>query len=280
MGKITEALKKVTDDRLTRIQKKPEFEYVVKRLENTVLDQRLVSFHDSTSPIGEQYKILRTNIQTLRRKQGYKSFVITSSIGGEGKTVTALNLAIAMAQDSGSKSVLLIDADMRKGRVAKYMGIKSQRGLSELLQEKVSAESVFTGAGIENLTFVLSGKSPKHPSELLNSKKMERFLAACRTKFDYILIDAPPVLPVTDACILAPMADGVIMVVQAGRTQVDAIKHAETRLYQARAKLIGCVLTNVEYHVPSYLHRYINKYDSYYRYHEKEKEFEREGVMS
>jgi len=278
MGKITEALKKVTDERLARIQQKPEFEYVVKRLENTVLDQRLVSFHDSTSPIGEQYKILRTNIQSLKCKKDYRSFAITSSIGGEGKTVTALNLAITMAQGSNNKSVLLIDADMRKGRVTKYLGIKSHMGLSEILRDKVSAESVFTSVGIENLSFILSGKPPKHPSELLNSKKMERFLAACRTKFDYILIDAPPVLPVTDACILGPMVDGVIMVVQAGRTQADAIKHAEARLNQARAKILGYVLTNVEYHVPNYLHRYINKYDSYYTY--RKETVEQKGGVS
>ena len=91
MGKITEALKKVTDERLARIQKKPDVQYVVKKIENTGIDDHIVSFHDPSSPVGEQYKILRTNLQSLRATNDYKTFLITSSINGEGKTVTKRN---------------------------------------------------------------------------------------------------------------------------------------------------------------------------------------------
>ena len=269
MGKITEALRKVTDERVARIQKKPELQYVVRKVENTSIDQHIVSFHDPTSPIAEQFKILRTNIQSLKYTKNYKNFVITSAIDGEGKTVTSLNLAITMAHELNDKSVLLIDADMRKGKVAKYLGIKSHAGLSELLQGKAESESIFINPGIANLTVILAGKRPKNPSELLNTKKMEGLLAQFKTKFDYIFIDTPPIMPLTDACILGPMADGVILVFQSGRTQRDVVKHAESRLYQARAKTIGYVMTNLEYHLPNYLYRYIHRYDNYHYYNEK-----------
>jgi len=269
MGRITEALKKVTDERISRIQKKPAVQYVVKHVDSTNIDQHIVSFHDPSSPIGEQYKILRTNVQSLKQEKGYKTFAITSAINGEGKTVTSVNLAMMMAHDLNDKSILLIDADIRKGRVSKYLGLNSHPGLSELLQDKVDSESVLLNPGVKNLTVILAGKSPKNPSELLNSKKMERFISSLKVRFDYILIDTPPVLPLTDACVVGPMSDGVLLVVQAGRTQRDAIKHVESRLHQARARTLGYIMTNVEYHVPHYLYRYVNKYGNYDSYSNK-----------
>ncbi|MDB4349543.1 CpsD/CapB family tyrosine-protein kinase [Omnitrophica bacterium] len=272
MGKITEALKKVSDERLARIQKRPEIQYIVKKVKNTSIDQHIVSFHDPNSPIDEQYKILRTNIQSLKHAKNYKSFIITSSIDGEGKTITALNLAVTTAHDLSDKSILLIDADMRKGKVARYLGVTPRAGLSELLQEKAEADDVFISPGIANLTVVLAGKRPKNPSALLNSKKLEQFIAMLKTRFDYIFIDTPPVMPLTDACIIGPMVDGAIFVIQAGKTQRDIVKHAETRLYQARAKTVGYVITNIEYHLPNYLYRYINRYDNYHYYSNKTSE--------
>ncbi|EFK95117.1 capsular exopolysaccharide family protein, partial [sediment metagenome] len=215
MGKITEALKKVTDERLTRIQKKPVIQYIVKKIANTNVDQHVVAYHDPSSPISEQFKMLRTNIQSMRREKNYKTFMITSTIDGEGKTITSLNLAITMAQDLNNKSILLIEADMRKSKIGKYLGISRRPGLSELLQDKVAKdEEVFVSPGIANLTIIMAGKKPSNPSELLNSKNMEKYLALFKQKFDYIFIDTPPVMPITDACILGPMVDGTLMVVQ------------------------------------------------------------------
>lgn len=269
MGKITEALKKVANERVAKIQKRPEVQYVIRKLQNTAINEHIVSFHDPSSPIGEQYKILRTNIQNLRVTKNYKTFVMTSAINSEGKTVTSVNLAIAMAHDLNNKSVLLIDADMRKGTVAKYVGINRSPGLSEILKDEVGIDSVLVNPDIPNLTIMPSGKVPRNPAELLSSKKMESLLNTLKPRFDYIFIDSPPIMPLTDACILGPMVDGVILVVQAGRTQKDVVKHAESRLVQSRATIVGYVATNIEYHLPQYLYRYINKYDSYY-YHEKQ----------
>jgi capsular exopolysaccharide synthesis family protein len=271
MGKITDALKKVSSDRIEKVQKKPEYQYVVRKTENTTVDEHVVSFHDPMSPVGEQYKILRTNVQSLKYAKNYKTFVITSSIEGEGKTITSLNLAISMAQDLNNKKILLIDADLRKGKVAKYLGIKGQHGLAELLKGEGDLNNMFLHIGVENLTILPAGKTPKNPSELLSSNKMEKILADLKRKFDYIFIDTPPVLPLTDACILSQYVDGVIIAIQAGRTQKNVVKQAETRLYQSRANTLGYVMTKIDYHLPNYLYRYINKYDNYYHYAYKNK---------
>ncbi len=263
MGKITEALKRVTDDRIARIQKKPEIQYVVKKVENTKIEEHIVSFHDPSSPIGEQYKILRTNIQSLNKTKNYKTFLITSSINGEGKTVTAVNLAMSMAHDMNNKSVLLIDADMRKCRIARYLGINPHPGLAEILKGEIEVDSTFVSPDVPNLTILPSGKSPRNPAELLGSKKMENLIASLKTRFDYIFIDAPPVMPVTDACSIAHLADGVVLVIQAGRTQREVIEHTESRLHQAQARMLGYVVTKVEFHLPQYLYRYVHEYGNY-----------------
>jgi len=260
MGKITEALKKAADERLSRIQKKPEIQYVVKRVENTKIEPHIVAYHDSSSPIGEQYKIIRTNLQLIRTTKDCRVFLITSAISGEGKTITSINLAMTMAHDLNNKSILLIDADMRKGRIARYLGIESSPGLSDILEGKLEAEFALVAPNINNLTVLPAGKHPKNPSELLGSKKMVNTIAELKKKYDYIFIDSPPVLPLTDPCVLGSIVDGVIMVIQAGRTQREIVKHAEQRLTQAHSKLMGYVITNVEYHLPHYLYRYVHKY--------------------
>ena len=107
----------------------------------------------------------KRDLQVLKNTKNYKSFLITSSIGGEGKTITALNVAIALAKELNNKSVLLIDADMRKGKISGYMGMNSHPGLAELLQDKVEEDNVFINPGIENLNIILLGKQPKNSSE-------------------------------------------------------------------------------------------------------------------
>ncbi len=263
MGRITEALKKVTDERVSRIQKKPEFDYVVKRVEDTKIEPHIVAFHDPHSVVGEQYRIIRTNIQSLKQKGDYKTFLITSCVNSEGKSVTSVNLSMMMATDLNNKSILLIDADMRKGKVAKYLGLKSAPGLAEILQGTIEPGEAFVSPNIRNLTVIPSGKVPRHPAELLASKKMQSLLSTMKSKFDYIFIDSPPVMPLTDPCILGPLTDGVIMVIQAGRTQRDMIKTVEHRLAQAHAKVVGFIMTNVEYHLPHYLYRYVHEYGGY-----------------
>jgi len=264
MGRITDALKKIKDERLERVQKKPGIEYVVRKVENTKIDEHVVSFHDASSPVGEQYKIIRTNLQALAHTKNYKVFCLTSSISGEGKSITAINLAISMAHDLDGKSILLVDADIRKGKLSHYLGINQSPGLSDILKGTAEPDSTFVSPDISNLTVIPAGKTPRNPSELLGSKNMQALVASFKARFDYVIIDTPPIMPLTDACILGPIVDGVILVIQAGRAQRNIVQHAESRLNQAHAKVLGYVMTNVEYHLPHYLYRYVHKYDSYY----------------
>ena len=261
MGKITSALKKATEERLQRIQRitqiKEHDQIVIRKMGDSKIDSRVISYFDQKSPITEQYKILKTNVLSNHKGKPMKVIVVTSSVHSEGKTVTTLNLAISIAQAVNKPKVLLIDADLRRGLVAKYLGVKQPVGLSELLRQQATPEDALFKIDLDNLTFMASGSIPPNPVELLASEHMRLLLADLRRKFDYILIDTPPLISVTDPGILGSQADGVLMVVQAGRTQRGVVRHATELLHQAQARLVGYVLTNIEYHLPEYIYRYL-----------------------
>jgi len=261
MGKITDALKKAAEERVDHIDKvsriKKHDAVVVKKMENSKVDPRIIAYFDSKAAISEQYKILRTNILSLNSGKPPKTLVVTSSSRSEGKTITSINLAMAIVKSKQTCKVLLIDADMRRGRVAKYLGVDQEAGLSELLSGEAEINDVLFHIDVPNLAFMSSGSVPAHPVDLLDSKTMKALLNTLRNMYDLVIIDTPPIVPVTDAGIIGSMCDGVLMVVQAGRTQRGIIRHAEELLYQSHAKVLGHVLTNIEYHLPEYIYRYL-----------------------
>lgn len=261
MGKLTEALKKAADERLERIEKinrtRARDRMVIRKMGNSKVDPRIISYFDSKALITEQYKILRTNILSLNKTKPHKVFVLTSSIHNEGKTITALNLAITLAHSTQKPKVILIDADMRRGRVVKYLGIQHQVGLSEILSGKAEMQDALFHIDIENLTIMSAGAVPENPAELLASDKMKSFILDLRREYDFVIIDTPPIIPVTDSGILGAEADGVLMVIQAGRTQRGIVRRATELLHQCHAKILGYVLTNIEYHLPEYIYRYL-----------------------
>ncbi len=261
MGKITTALKKAAEERILRIDKitkiKEQEQIIVKKAGSSKVDARVVTYFDPKALITEQYKVLRTNFLSLNKGKPPRTVVMTSALHGEGKTVTALNLAIAMSQTVNKPKILLLDADLRRGRMAKYLGVEQDIGLSDVLNGKANLSDVMFKIDLENLTFVASGTVPQNPSELLASDRMTHVLAEVRSRFDYVFIDTPPIIAVTDSGIVGAYTDGVLMVVQAGRTQRGIVNRASELLYQAHAKLIGHVLTNIEYHLPEYIYRYL-----------------------
>ncbi len=261
MGKITNALRKATEERFQRLERitriNEEDQIVIRKMGDSQIDSRIISYFDPKSPITEQYKILKTNILSLQKGKSVKTIVITSSVHSEGKTVTALNLAVSMAQAINKPKILLIDADLRRGRLAKYLGVQQTVGLTDLLRSQVKLEDALFKIDVENLTFIASGSVPQNPVELLASENMKILLADLKSKFDYILIDTPPLISVTDPGILGSQADGVLLVVQAGRTQRGIVRHATELLHQAQARILGYVLTNIEYHLPEYIYRYL-----------------------
>lgn len=273
MSKITQALEKAARERLRRTQEQvtaPARPIVVPLVTSRLseiasagevrVDPHIVSAVDSKSPIAEQYRILRTNLQSLRLRQGPKVIVVTSAVNGEGKSVTAANLAFTLARQENLK-VVLIDADMRKSTVHKWLGLgEHANGLSTILANGGEPDGSLVTLKEPSLTVLPAGAHPEHPPELLESLNMKRLLATLKARFDMVIIDAPPVLPVSDPGILAAQADGVLLVVRAGKTQRKTVLAAQELLKKMRANVLGCVLTHVEYDLPGYA-----RYYHYYR---------------
>lgn len=261
MGKITDALKKAAEERFDHIEKitklKERGSFVVKKIGDSKIDPRIVSYFDPKATITEQYKILRTNVLGVNKGKPPKVIGITSSVHSEGKTITALNLAVTIAHATKKPKVLLVDADMRRGKVAKYLGIENHLGLCDVLQGNATTEEAMFKLDIENLTFLAAGPVPENPAELLDSERMRDFLTDVRMKFDHILIDTPPMISVTDAGIVGVQCDGMVVVIQAGRTQRGVVRRATELLDQSHCDILGYVLTNIESHLPEYIYRYL-----------------------
>ena len=212
---------------------------------------------DPKSIAAESYRTLRTSIQYSSFDKEYRSILITSSDAGEGKSVTAGNLALSFAQSE--KAVVLIDCDMRKPSVHKAFKVSNMEGLSDVLVGKVKLEDVLIKKG--NLYILTAGNIPPNPSEMLGSKAMTYLLERLKEEYDYVILDAPPVQAVTDAQILSTKVDGTIIVVRAERTKKDAVKNTVKLLKQVNANIVGTVLNGVD--------NSRNKYYYYYNHSNK-----------
>jgi receptor protein-tyrosine kinase len=198
----------------------------------------LISTLGRNAPRVEAFRVLRTNLQFVGVDSSNKIFVITSALPDEGKTTTACNVSIALAE-AGAR-VLLLEGDLRRPKVAEYFGIESSVGVSTVLVGRASLkEAVQTAGGVSILS---SGRRPPNASELLQSGAMHRLLQEAREVFDYVIIDAPPLLPVTDAALLAAEADGAVLVVRHGRTTTHHVRTARARLDAVGANLLGTIV--------------------------------------
>lgn len=205
-------------------------------------ERPLIVHADPLSPRAESFRALRTNLQFLDMG-GRSSFVVTSAIPSEGKSTTTINLAIALA-DAGKK-VALIDADLRKPKVAEYLGIEGGAGLTDVLIGRVRVGDVMLPWGGRSLFVLPAGKIPPNPSELLGSQQMHTLLEVLERDFDVVLCDAPPLLPVTDAAILSKSTSGAIVAIATGRTTRHQLSAAVDALQTVGAKVAGLVMTMV-----------------------------------
>lgn len=205
-------------------------------------ERPLILHADPHNPRSEAFRSLRTNLQFLEMDGGH-TYVITSSIPTEGKSTTSINLAIALA-DSG-KRVALLDTDLRKPKVAEYLGIEGGTGLTDVLIGRARVADVLLPWGNRSLYVLPAGKIPPNPSELLGSERMQKLLEALGQEFDVVLCDAPPLLPVTDAAVLSRSTSGAIMVVAVGRTTTNQLDGALEALETVGSKVAGVVLTMV-----------------------------------
>lgn len=200
----------------------------------------LITLADKSSPISEQYRTIRTNIQYAMVDRDLKTLVITSSGPSEGKSTTSANLAVVFA--NSGKRVLLVDADMRKPTVAKTFSLDNVRGLSTLLGSRETVlHQVVQPSGVDNLSLMTSGPKPPNPSELLDSRRMEELLQELKRQYDLIIFDMPPVVAVTDAQIVSSKADGTIIVVRENVSKRDSLLKAKSLLEMVDASILGVV---------------------------------------
>jgi capsular exopolysaccharide synthesis family protein len=227
------------------------------------IDGRMVCYLDPKSHVAEQYRIMRTNIRSLSLDKPARSFVITSALRGEGKTVTSCNIAMVFAHEPDIK-VLLVDADLRKPGVHKNFSLSREPGLTDELTKGLSLETFILKPTIANLYIIPAGTAVSNPSEVLNSQKMKDVIADLKQRFTYVFFDSAPIIPVTDAGVLGSQVDGTILIVRAASTGALDVERAFSLLKEAGANPVGAVLTNVVTYIPYYLYRYryiyVNKY--------------------
>jgi len=226
------------------------------------LDEKLVTALEPRHPISEAYRSIRTNLRFSTIDSHLRTLIMTSSTAGEGKSVTAANLAIVMAQLG--LSVILIDADMRKPTQHKLFRLNRQAGLSDaLLAEAIPPQQYLQEVGVPNLRLLFSGTAPPNPAELLSSQRMRQLIETLHTEADVIIIDTPPLLAVTDAAVLASYVREVVLVVNAKRTQRSAVARAVDALQKIDAHICGVIFNELSRSSRDYSY-YGDYYTAYY----------------
>lgn len=206
----------------------------------------LITLVDPSSPIAEQYRTIRTNIQfASSADRQIQTLVITSSGPGEGKSTTSANLAVVFAK-SGQR-VLLVDADLRKPTVYKTFNLNNASGLSTVLSTSTSILEAAQKTIIDNLSVLTSGPKPPNPSELLGSARMNQVIEEAKNLYDVVIFDMPPVVAVTDAQIMASKADGTIVVVRENVSRKESLSKAKELLSMVQARVLGVVYNGAEY---------------------------------
>ena len=203
------------------------------------LDGNLVAALAPGAPAAEQYRALRTRVSHADQGGAVEVVLVTSPGRGEGKSLTAANLALTMAQDFQAR-VCIVDADLRHSRIHSLFGVSETPGLSDVLEGRAALGDALIGLEDQQITMLPAGQTPTHPAELLGSTAMRRTIETLRSQFDRVIIDAPSVGPLADVGILAPLVDGVLLVVQAGVTTKPAIQEAVTTI--GAGKFLGVVL--------------------------------------
>lgn len=210
----------------------------------TEVDKDLFVNINPKDPISEAYKSIRTKILfSSTEEHPLKAVLLTSPGPQEGKTTTICNLGIAMAQNK--KKVLLVDADMRKPRLHEVFNKENDTGLSSFLCGQAGMDEIMQKTEIENVSLVSGGTIPPNPSELLMTNKMKEFIAKAREKFDMVLLDSPPIAILTDAAIISSIADGVILVIESGKTSKRTLLHVSKLISGAKTKVIGTILNKI-----------------------------------
>ncbi len=204
----------------------------------------VVTFSDPDSPVTEQYRKLKTLILKMTRNEFRNTLLVTSSVGGEGKSVTCANLAVILAREYG-QTVLLVDADLRKPALQEYLGLKSDFGLADCLNDRIDLGKAIVKTGLPKLSFLSAGKQVTDPAELLSSSRMKELLKEMKNRYQdrYIIIDTPPTLLYAETLALSALVDGIVVVVKEGVASLQGVR--DTLDVLKGASLLGIVYNDV-----------------------------------
>jgi capsular exopolysaccharide synthesis family protein len=223
---------------------------------------------DGRSPLAEAYRHLRTSVLLSTAGGAPKSLLVTSSLPGEGKTTTAVNTAISLVQTGAS--VVIIDADMRRPRLQTIFEMHEQEGLSSILSSDTTEAEMLELVKTDEATglnVLTSGPIPPNPAELVGSDQMRRLMTALQSRYNYVVVDSPPISSFTDGVLIATMVDGVLLVVHGGKSSRHIVRRSKQLLSDVGSKVFGVVLNNVNLQSHDYYY-----YQSYYgrKYYAKE----------
>ena len=230
-----------------------------KRNGNPSENPELLMNVDGRSPLAESYRHLRTSVLLSTAGRAPRSLLVTSSLPGEGKTTTAVNTAVSLAQTG--VSVVIIDADMRRPRLRSIFGMSDRAGLSSILSSELSEAEVLAMVSLEPTTglhVLTAGPIPPNPAELLGSEQMRRLMSILQSNFNHVVVDSPPVSSFTDGVLISSMVDGVLLVVHGGKSSRHVVKRSRQLLQDVGAKIFGVVLNNV--HLQTHDYYYYQRY--------------------
>lgn len=198
---------------------------------------------DPRGHVAEQFRSLRNSITALNPDGAPRSVVLTSAVAGEGKTVAAVNLAIAMAELPGNH-ILLVDANLHEPAVERYLGLESHQGLADVLRGRCALDAAIRRTSVENVSIMGAGTLPENPSKLLGSERTRVVLNTLKQRFSYVLLDTPEALSISDASLLGAMADGILLVVKMGDTAKNLVEQAHNQLETLGGNVLGTCLTH------------------------------------
>ncbi len=243
-----------------------EFWRTIRRVERFQFSPECSFSH--SSEIGEKFREIRANLQVLQVDRSVKTLVFSSAHHKEGKTHTVVNTARFLSQHE-NRHTLLMDCDLRRPKIKEHVLVDCEHSLEDVLTGKCELADALVYSEQDNLAVLPTRRGQHSATELLETPAMKKLIADVREMFDFVLIDTSPTLSTTDPMVLGAMCDAVIIVVKASSTQRESVEHAISLMYQANARVLGVVLTQVKNHIPKYLYRYHYFNDVYADFYER-----------
>lgn len=222
----------------------------------------LVTESDPKSPAAEAYRTLRTNIQFAGLDEPVRTLLVTSAAAGEGKSTTVANFGAVLAH-AGSK-VCVIDSDLRRPALHRFFDIPNTAGLTTALVEGKSIEEMARPTRIPNLSILTSGPTPPNPAELVGSRRMRDLIESSTQAYEYVILDSPPIVSVSDATNLATLVSGVILVVRSGKVPQDVVRRTAEQIERVKGRILGVLLNSVDLRRDAYYSHYYRYYRGYY----------------